>query len=90
MCAINTSHELIEEFLIAEQLKVESKGSTAYKIVEQFFEQNGIPLSNVIACATNGAPTMVGRYRGFIAYLKREVPDIFTTFSCKASQRQIT
>ena len=56
---INTSHELIEEFLFAEQLKVDSKGSTVYKIVEQFFKQKGIPLSNVVACATNGASTMV-------------------------------
>ena len=75
---INTSHEFIEEFLFAEQLKVDSKGSTVYKVVEQFFKQKGIPFSEVIACATDGAPSMVGHHRGFIAYLKREVPDIFT------------
>ena len=61
----NSSHEFIEEFLFAEQLKVDSKGSTVYKVVEQFFKQQGIPLSNVIACATDGAPSMVGRHRGF-------------------------
>ena len=27
-------------------------------------------MENVAACATDGAPAMVGRYRGFIAYLK--------------------
>ncbi|XP_068234353.1 SCAN domain-containing protein 3-like [Palaemon carinicauda] len=75
---INSSHAVVEEFLFAEKLEVDTKGSTVYKAVEQFFKQKGIPLSNVIACATDGAPSMVGRHRGFIAHLKREVPDIFT------------
>ena len=75
---INTSHEVIEEFLFAEQLEVDTKGSTVYKTVEQFFKHKGIPLSNIIACATDGAPSMVGRHRGFIAHLKREIPQIFT------------
>ena len=46
--------------------------------VEQFFKQKRIPLSNVTACATDGALSVVGCHRGFIAYLKREVPEIFT------------
>ena len=75
---INTSHEFIGEFLFAEQLKVDSKGLTVYWVLEQFFKQKGILLSNVIACATGGAPSMVGRNRGFITYLEREVLDIFT------------
>ncbi|XP_066956316.1 SCAN domain-containing protein 3-like [Macrobrachium rosenbergii] len=75
---VNSSHEVIEEFLFAEQLEVDTKGSTIYKTVEQFFIHKGIQLSNVIACTTDGAPSMVGCHRGFIAHLKREVPDIFT------------
>lgn len=75
---INTSHEVIEEYLFAKQLEVDTKGSTVYEAVEQFFKQKGIPLSNIIACATDGAPSMVGRHRGCIAHLKREVPGIFT------------
>lgn len=30
-----------------------------------------------MACATDGAASMVGRYRGFIAHLKAAVPDVF-------------
>ncbi|KFD50507.1 hypothetical protein M513_08575 [Trichuris suis] len=33
---------------------------------------------NVIACASDGAASMVGRYRGFIAHLKRVLPSVFT------------
>ena len=34
---INASRKVIEEFLFAEQLEVDTKGSTVYKAVEQFF-----------------------------------------------------
>ena len=37
-----------------------------------------IPLSNVIACATDGTPSMIGRHGGFTAHFKREVPDLLT------------
>ena len=35
-------------------------------------------MNNIIACATDGAPAMVGRHRGFISYLKKGVPEVFT------------
>ena len=31
---------------------------------------------NIIACATDEAPAMVGRHRGFISYLKNAVPEV--------------
>ncbi|KAL4148924.1 hypothetical protein QTP88_003062 [Uroleucon formosanum] len=40
--------------------------------------QKGIPITNCIACATDGAPAMIGRQRGFIAHLKNAVPEILT------------
>lgn len=33
-------------------------------------------MRNIISCATDGAPSMIGRYRGFIAHLKNEVPHV--------------
>ena len=36
-----------------------------------------IPLSNIFSCSTDGAPSMIGCYRGFIALLKRAVPSVF-------------
>ncbi|XP_076322021.1 zinc finger BED domain-containing protein 5-like [Tachypleus tridentatus] len=39
--------------------------------------ENNIPLKNIIACATDGAPSMTGRYKGFIAHLKKAVPEVF-------------
>ena len=33
-------------------------------------------MHNIVACATDGAPSMMGRYRGFVAFLKEEVPNV--------------
>ena len=33
-------------------------------------------MCNIIACAADGAPAMVGRHRGFISYLKNVVPEV--------------
>jgi hypothetical protein len=35
--------------------------------LEQFFVEKNIPFTNVIACATDGAPATVGRHLGFVS-----------------------
>lgn len=69
---------LTQEMLFARQLKTDTKGETIFRVVEEFFNEKEIPLVNILACATDGAPAMTGRYRGCVAYLKRAVPNIFT------------
>ncbi|XP_068234170.1 SCAN domain-containing protein 3-like [Palaemon carinicauda] len=66
-----------EEMLLARSLVTDTKGETIFNEVVTYFQQNNIPLKNIIACATNGAPSMTGRYKGFIAHLKKAVPEIF-------------
>ncbi|CAH1980084.1 unnamed protein product [Acanthoscelides obtectus] len=43
---------------------------------DYYFIEKAIPLSNMISVATDGAPAMVGRYRGFISYLKQNVSGV--------------
>jgi hypothetical protein len=68
---------LVQELLFARLLDIHTKGESVYGGV-QFFGEKGIPLRNILSCANNGAPSMVGRCNGFIAYLKKTVPDVFT------------
>lgn len=67
---------LQEELLFAQNLITDTKGKTTFNVLKTFFDKHNIPLKNIIACATDGAPAMVGQYQGFIAYLKTEVPGI--------------
>jgi hypothetical protein len=69
---------LVQELLFARLLHIQTKGESIYSVVEQFFREKEIPLTNILSCATDGAPSMVGRYNGFVAYLKKAVPDVFT------------
>jgi len=61
--------EFKEDLLFARQLISDTKGSSIYKV--EFFEEKSIPLINLLACATDGAPAMFGRYAGLLALLKK-------------------
>ena len=63
---------LCEELAIALSINTDTRGEIVFQEVKAYFEINAIPLTNVIACATDGAPFMMGRYRGFNAFLKSE------------------
>ena len=62
--------KMVEEMLFARPLISDTKGESIFKVVDSFFREKGIPMCIIIACATDGAPAMVGRHRGFISYLK--------------------
>jgi hypothetical protein len=69
--------QLNEEMLFARNLKTDTKGETIFEEIKSYFKENNIPLQNITACATDGAASMVGRYRGFMAHLKNAVPEVF-------------
>ncbi|XP_065583562.1 zinc finger MYM-type protein 6-like [Artemia franciscana] len=57
-----------EDTLFARSLTTDTKGETIFNEVATYFKENNIPLKNIIACATDGAPSMTGRYKGFVAH----------------------
>ena len=61
---------------MALSLNADTRGETVFQEVKTYFEKNQIPLTNVIACATDGAPSMIGCYRGFMAFLKAASLDV--------------
>lgn len=69
---------LVQELLFARQLETDTKGESVFRVVENFFKEKDIPLTNILACATDGAPSMTGRHRGFISFLKKAVSGVFT------------
>lgn len=73
---LDDNNELQEEMLFTVNLISDTKGLSIFDAVKFYFDKNNIPLTNVIACATDGAPSMIGCYRGFTAYLKKEVPKV--------------
>ena len=69
---------LMEEFLFAKELETHTTGESVFQLVVGFFNEKEIPLTNIVSCATDGAPSMLSRYRGYIKYLKEAVPGVLT------------
>ncbi|CAH1969146.1 unnamed protein product [Acanthoscelides obtectus] len=70
------NQEIYEELLFARTLITDTKGELIFHVLKDYFIEKAIPLSNIISVATDGAPAMVGRYRGFISYLKQNVSGV--------------
>ena len=70
--------EIHEELLFARILKTDTKGETVYNTFKEYLSDKGIPLSNIMSAAVDGAPSMVGRYRGFLGLLKKDLPSVVT------------
>ncbi|GFT31228.1 protein ZBED8 [Trichonephila clavipes] len=58
-----------KEMLFARTLTTDTKGESIFNVLKEYFIENSIPLSNIIPVATDGAPVMAGRFRGFIGHL---------------------
>ena len=89
---------LCQELLFARLLETDTKGESVYRAVGDYFQKKSIPLTNIISCATDGAPSIVGRHRGFLSYLKKSCSesshsslcDPSTTLSGKEFEREAT
>ena len=53
-------------------------GESIFQAVQSFFQHQNLPLWNIITCSTDGAPPMIGCYRGCTALLKKAVPSVFS------------
>ncbi|KAI6653460.1 hypothetical protein LOD99_3679 [Oopsacas minuta] len=50
---------MVEDMLVARTLVTDRKGESIHKVVENFFQEKDIPMNNITACTTDGAPAMV-------------------------------
>ncbi|XP_023212892.1 protein ZBED8-like [Centruroides sculpturatus] len=62
---------MIPKLLFAKCLETDTKDETISNELKTFFNTKVIPLSNILFVTTDGATAMVGRHRGFLAYLKQ-------------------
>ncbi|KAF0713483.1 SCAN domain-containing protein 3-like, partial [Aphis craccivora] len=70
------NEKICQELLFARNLETNTKGETIFNTLEKFCNEKQIPLKNIMSIATDGAPAMTGRHKGFIVYLKNKVPDV--------------
>ncbi|XP_076048881.1 protein FAM200C-like [Oratosquilla oratoria] len=73
---IDDSCKLCEEMLFAKLVGTDTTGLSIFEATKSWFDDNEIPLGNLISCVTDGAPSMVGKQKGFIARMKELCPSI--------------
>ena len=65
-----------EETIFAISLPADTWATTVFNAVENFYEEKEIPMQHILQCATDGAATIVGKHRRFIAVMKKKIPGL--------------
>ena len=63
-------NEVMLKLLFVKELETDTRGASIFTAVEQFFKENDIPIKNIIACATDGAPALTGKHMDFFLIKK--------------------
>ena len=75
-CFIGDSCELCQEMLFAKLLQTNTTRLSIFEATKSWFDENQIPFGNQVSCATDGAPSMLGKQNGFIPHIKELCPSI--------------
>ncbi|XP_053545292.1 zinc finger BED domain-containing protein 5-like [Bombina bombina] len=70
---------IIEQFLCCLELPMRTRGEDIFKTLDCFMKENNLQWLNCVGICTDGAPSMVGSTKGFIALAKKENENIIFT-----------
>ena len=68
--------EKFQEMLFCQSLETTTRGVDIYNKVSNYFDDNEIPKTNIVSCAADGAPAMMGKNTGCLKLLKDENPNM--------------
>ena len=68
-----------EEMLFMNKL-IDTRSDTIYAAVYDYLHENGIPSSNLLQIARNGARAKIGKHNGFVAKLKEVALYVLTIY----------
>ena len=66
------------ELLLNHEISTTTKGKDIFDILGGFLKKSGPDWKNVVGCATDGAPSMLGRRSGFQSYVKAVSPNVMS------------
>ena len=65
-----------EEMLFCQSLETTTRGVDIYDKVSNYFDDNEIPKTNIVSCAADGAPAIMGKNTECLKLLKDENPNM--------------
>ncbi|XP_036357556.1 protein ZBED8-like [Octopus sinensis] len=70
--------EFQEEMLFCESFETTTTANDIYIKIKHYLDANKIPKENLLACAADGAPAMMGKNTGCLKMMKDENPNMLT------------
>ena len=67
-----------EEMLFCESFETTVTTVDIYSKLKNYLDSNKIPIQNIVSCAADGAPAMMGKKKGCLKLLKNENPNMLT------------
>ena len=88
---INSDFQCYEELLGLGTLTERTRGIDVLNLLKEKLCKINLKLSNLISVFTDGAPSMIGTHEGFVALLRRELPnpDSLMSFHCILHQQNL-
>uniref|UniRef100_A0A672ZSE0 Uncharacterized protein n=1 Tax=Sphaeramia orbicularis TaxID=375764 RepID=A0A672ZSE0_9TELE len=80
---------LREESLAVLPMKGSTRGEDLFKSFIEFTKEKNLPMDELIAVCTDGAPCMVGKNRGFVALLREHENRPILSFHCILHQEAL-
>ncbi|XP_068201618.1 protein FAM200C-like [Palaemon carinicauda] len=68
-----------ESFLFCQSLKTTAQSKDVFNNIQEFFSRNALHLDGIGSICTNGAPAMLGNRSGFVALMRKEIPNLKVT-----------
>lgn len=72
-------NRIMEQFLFCQEFETTRAGQDIFNIVNTYFEVRNISWKKCIGICTDGCPSMMGKFKGFIAHAKKQNPEIIFT-----------
>ncbi|KAF0749126.1 SCAN domain-containing protein 3-like [Aphis craccivora] len=70
---------VIEQFLACSELPTTSTGADVYDSMSNTLIENGLSWKNCLSVCTDGAPAMTEKFKGFVAKVKQNFPNVGST-----------
>ncbi|XP_068227309.1 zinc finger MYM-type protein 6-like [Palaemon carinicauda] len=71
--------DIVEQFMFCKELQTTTTGEDIFASVNSYLTQHGLSWNYCCSICTDGAPSMIGKYKGFITRALKENPSLITT-----------
>lgn len=71
--------DIVEQFMFCKKLQTTTTGEDIFASVNSYLTEHGLSWNYCCGICTDGAPSMIGKYKGFITRALKENPSIITT-----------